>query len=465
MVEDYRTSLLEGVCGSIISEARIRVPLSSVKGSHALPMDFSVPKVYDQSFDDLRDCSNFKEIIFEWIKLSEMLNDCWAPLFNNHHKSLCISTVGISLPVHDNRAPQDMFNNAERDCTVCTAIDFTIDLCASHSVISVETLSRITNDHGSRICVFQDPGYDRPKIAMNYPTDCSAQLCTYHCRLFVAAHGSGTFELVDFFVIPGAVNTISATSYAGMRIYEACFPRAADANTEVDSEMDQGDEVDHTSEVLDVLNYSSELLAVNGPGNGETIDLFDENMYSGNGNKHNHVKHHRNIRYQGIIPKGINRWRSPSIPSISHYMMIWSYDTKFGKFYGEAEEYCYDNATSIPIIPASLALKYGLPFKRTDEAIIMSMGFEGMKYMARNFCIAHISLHGSKEARVVPMLISDALDLKVILIPITLANSDMVTKYLNGHLSESEDISIESPLARQICRYQPFSYSSSIDED
>lgn len=101
-----------------------------------------------------------------------------------------------------------MFNSAERNNTIRTAITFKVDLCASHSVISIETLSFLAEDHGSRICDYQDLNYNHPRIAMNYPLDCSAQLYTYHCRLFISTPGTETFELMDFFVVPGATNTL-----------------------------------------------------------------------------------------------------------------------------------------------------------------------------------------------------------------------------------------------------------------
>ena len=433
MGEGYKSLLLEGVCGSIISEARLRVPLPSTKGSHAISTNFCVPEVCTQTFKDLCDCVNFREVIFEWIRRSEQINECWMPLISSRHKSLCITTVEVTLPVHNNRKPHEMFNFAERDCTISTPIDFTIDLCASHNIISVETLSLLTNDQGGRICVFQHPNYDRPRIAMNYPVDCSTQLYTYHCRLFISAQGSANFELMDFFVILGATNTISATSHAGMRLFEACFPRSTDSTTEIDGkELLEGAKVPDNDE----LNFSGECdLETFWPNYVETANIFEGDVFSESMNRPDRVRQFRPIRYGGIIPKGTNRLKSPSIPTVSHHMMLLSYDTDVGKFYGEPEEFCYDNATSIPIIPALLALKYKLPFKKIDEAIVMSMGFENMRYMARNFCIAHISLPGSKEARVIPMMISDALDLKVLLIPISLANSSMITEYLNGHLS------------------------------
>ena len=141
--------------------------------------------------------------------------------------------------------------------------------------------------------------------------------------------------------------------------------------------------------------------------------------------------------------------------------MMWRFDTAIGRFYGESERFYYNKATEVPIISYELVLAYNLPFK-SDEAMVMSMGFENMKFHARNFCLAHISLPGCTEARRIPLMVSDAMDLRTILIPVTMANEDMMREYLVGHLLEPSD---EFPKASDIIRYQSFSYSSVVDDD
>lgn len=212
--------------------------------------------------------------------MSRLFNECWSTLLNGHHKSVCISTMNVSLPVHNSPLPHKIFNFAERDCNISTDINFTIDLCASHSIIKVDTLTFIADNQGSRICVFQDPNYNRPRIAMNYPSDCASELYTYQCRLFIAAQASESFELIDFFVIPGATNTISATSHAGMRLYEACFPTTvlppkATDEKEVLKSPDL-EELDYTDESLDVI--ISEKVDTKAPTTSMDEDALPEDL-------------------------------------------------------------------------------------------------------------------------------------------------------------------------------------------
>ena len=74
------------------------------------------------------------------------------------------------------------------------------------------------------ISIFEDPNHERPKIDQAYPVNCSSQMLTYRCRLFISAlHGDAPYHM-DFFVIPGAENTISGSTFQGVNLFRLSFP-------------------------------------------------------------------------------------------------------------------------------------------------------------------------------------------------------------------------------------------------
>lgn len=101
----FKTSLLEGVCGSMINDARSRIPPPSLKGAHALFTNYNVLHgcMGTEAYKNLLGCVNFRVVIFEWFKMSRLVYDCRTPLLKGSQKNLCVTTLDVSLPVHNLR--------------------------------------------------------------------------------------------------------------------------------------------------------------------------------------------------------------------------------------------------------------------------------------------------------------------------------------------------------------------------
>ena len=243
-------------------------------------------------------------------------------------------------------------------------------------------------------------------IACNYPIDCSAQLFAYRCRLHVSSLLSETTHHMDFFVIPGAENTISSNSLQGFDLFKTTFPfHSASSNPNVLSTTPDGPPPQQcvklnppvSPPLEERVDYTSELLTpMNPPATTPThIDISPNELIETAASLQ-----YRPVRFLTSLINDRDLWASPPLRKAIPQLMLWRQEN--GRYYGQTLPFLYDNCADMPIIPIRMVNRLQLRIQTNEIALPLRMGYTNFPFHARLFCMVYITLPGETSMKQVP---------------------------------------------------------------
>jgi hypothetical protein len=424
--------MLSGTCIHIIDLAKETIPPPSNSGTMLAPPNLTVPMdILEFTPAALISFACSTSSILRWIEHSKTINMCWKHQIEQYSDT-CTTQVLISAMSENTRdKPTLDFTHGKRH-PVNRQYKVVLDICATHNVLNVETLTDLANYSNTQISLFEDNTYDRPRLAVNYPSDNSSTISTLRCRLFVAVPDCTNFHQMDFFVIPGAQNTISGRSLNGLTLFKELFLLSVPTTLNPRHTQDE-DKVDYTNET-DMSVTQSHTPPGSPPSNGQL-------QFSP-------------FRFFPPLPESVELFCSPPLEHNLRNLTIWTKDN--GYYYGTYVPFQFDNDTSTPVISSSYAEELNLQVHSTSTSITFYMGYSKLPYKARTFALLTISLPNQDKAQRVPCLVSDSRDLSFMLIPITLADKPTLQLYVDSFFKEPHSF-----LHNELHKYQSFCYAIS----